>query len=109
MQEECYDIIGSSVGRWRDGLPDEEFGHAKSCPVCAASLQVAYGSSVEEMNALWRSKEPERKARELFQKDCIAWYETIRGKIYTYCGGPFWSRRAKWLGIPQWENYQPKA
>ncbi len=107
MQQECYDFIPSIYLYIRDGLPDEEAAHLEKCASCYAAL-CASGHTFEELRALWHSKEPERKAREKFNKDCNEWYKTWSGTIYLYFGGPFWSRRARWLGIPRWEDYAPK-
>lgn len=107
--EECYDFITQMDSFVEKDLPDEVALHVQNCSSCAAMLEVSSGRSVEELRALWRSKEPERKAWERFSKDCDAWYETWRGKIFLYVGGWPSSRRARWLGVPKWEDYRPTA
>ncbi len=101
MQEICYGITGGSMGRWNKGLPDDLADHAEKCPNCAAFLEVAYKSTVEELRAKWHAGEPERQKEEEFRKDFNEWLQTWRGRLYLYFGGPYWSRRAKLLGIPE--------
>lgn len=101
MQDVCYEIIGASKNRWNEGLPDKLADHAERCPSCAAFLEVSYKSTVQEMRAKWRAGEPKRLLEEKYRKDFNEWLKTWRGQVYLYCGGPFWSRRAKFLGIPQ--------
>ena len=104
MQDVCNDIIGGSMNRWEDGLPDELADHAEHCPICASYLEVAYKSTVQEMRAKWHAGEPERLVEVEFKTKFNDWLKTWRGKLYLYFGGPFWSRRAKLLGIPQRED-----
>jgi len=65
--------------------------------------------TIAELRALWPAREPERTARESFQKACNEWHKTLAGRIYLYLGGRSSSRRAKWLGIPQWDTYKPPS
>lgn len=108
MREECYDFIPRIAEYAKEGLPDDVADHVENCPTCGAALEVHARLTVNYLRALWRKKEPERTAQERFRNDCRAWHETWRGWVYSWFGGPFWSRRAKLLGIPQWENYKPK-
>ncbi|MBM3261782.1 hypothetical protein FJY93_05240 [Candidatus Kaiserbacteria bacterium] len=92
----------------QEGLSDDDFSHVKKCPMCYATLVVS-GYSPEALHQKWLDDAPERAAKIRFDEACEAWYPTWRGRIYLFCGGPFWSRRAKWLGIPQWKDYWPRA
>ncbi len=105
MQGECLEIIGASMDEWDEGLPDELADHAEKCPMCAAFLEVSYKSTVEDLRAKWHAGEPERLAEKKFCEEFNAWLKTWRGKIYLYLGGPYWSRRAKFLGIPQRQGH----
>jgi hypothetical protein len=105
MQEVCHTVIGGSVGRWKEGLPDDLADHAETCPSCAAFVEVTYHSTVQEMRLKWSAGEPERLAEKKFQEKFNSWLKTWRGQVYLYVGGPFWSRRAKCLGIPQRESH----
>ncbi|MBI2030544.1 hypothetical protein HYT05_02895 [Candidatus Kaiserbacteria bacterium] len=101
-------LYSSAAWLWLDeeGLSDENFRHVSQCPACRAYLEAHY-YSLEVLRQKWADGAPEREAQVKFSKDCDAWYETWRGKVYLACGGPFWSRRARWLGIPRWEDYKP--
>ena len=103
-----HSVITMSDHRLADGLPPEITDHVENCPMCGASLEVRGKYTLSQLRAIWVAREPERKARELFRKDCNLWYDTWQGWVYIHFGGPFWSRRAKWLGQPRWENYKPK-
>src|SRR3989344_1242037 len=90
------------------GLQDEVSGHVENCDGCFAALKAHCKYTLEELKEKWKVKEPERVAWMKFHEDCERFYKTWRGKVYFWLGGPYWSRRAKLLGIPHWEDYKPK-
>ncbi|MBM3261759.1 hypothetical protein FJY93_05115 [Candidatus Kaiserbacteria bacterium] len=109
MHDDSDDHIYSSLNRVDEvGLSDDDFTHVENCPMCYAML-AASGYRPEELHQKWLHDAPEREAKDRFHEACEAWYKTWRGWMYMLFGGPFWSRRAKWLGIPQWKDYWPPA
>ncbi|MCI0680259.1 hypothetical protein L0Y41_02840 [bacterium] len=96
------------AGSLDNGAPDDVTSHVAGCNICHAALVAHCGITIQELRGRWKAGEPERIARARYEKDWDEWFKTWRGSLYSLFGGPFWSRRARWLGSPQREDYKPE-